>query len=449
MSPKLEKTLELFQEAKKYIPFGVNSNFRYWGDEYTLVITHGKGAYIWDADDNRYIDYRLGFGPVILGHAYPEVVNRVSEEIQKGTLFAWTTPLEIELAQRIARMTGVEKVRLSNTGTEATMHALRIARAYTDREGFIKFEGQYHGMHDYVLFSTASAPRGVLGARKSPINVQASSGIPEDIQQYVYNVPYNDFRMLEKTVKESWSDLAAIIVEPILGNAGAIMPKPGWLELIRDLCDKYEIVLIFDEVKTGFRLANGGAQEYFGIKADLVTYAKAMGNGFPIAAIGGKEEVMSVVEPGQVALGGTYSGNVVGTAAANATLEILERENVLEVIARRGEALMKGIDEILTRAGIPHVITGVPAMFGILLGRDTEPYDFRDYQDADEVLYQYLVLELIERGVLPDVDDREPWFLSYSHDENVVAETLNAFEDAVKALKQKVNGALLARGPMD
>ncbi len=449
MSRHLQKTLELFAEAKKYIPFGVNSNFRYWGDEYTLVVTRGQGAYIWDADGNRYVDYRLGFGPVILGHAYPAVVKRVSQEIQKGTLFAWTTPLEIELAQRITRMTGVEKVRLSNTGTEATMHALRIARAYTDREGFIKFEGQYHGMHDYVLFSTASAPRGVLGARKSPINVQASSGIPEDIQQYVYNVPYNDFRMLEKTVKESWSDLAAIIVEPILGNAGAIMPKPGWLELIRDLCDRYEIVLIFDEVKTGFRLANGGAQEYFGVQADLATYAKALGNGFPIAAIGGKEEVMSVVEPGEVALGGTYSGNVVATAAANATLEVLEKEHVLETIAQRGQTLMNGIDEILTRAGISHVITGVPAMFGILLGRDTSPYDFRDYQDADEVLYEYLVMELIERGVLPDVDDREPWFLSYSHDEQVIAETLNAFEDAVQALKTKVNGTLLARGPID
>ncbi len=437
MSPKLEKTLELFQEAKKYIPFGVNSNFRYWGDEYTLVVTRGQGPYIWDADENRYIDYRLGFGPIILGHAYPTVIERVTKEIQNGTLFAWTTPLEIELAKRITRMTGVEKVRLTNTGTEATMHALRIARAYTDREGFIKFEGQYHGMHDYVLFSTASAPRGVLGARKSPINVQASSGIPEDIQQYVYNVPYNDFKMLEKTVKESWSDLAAIIVEPILGNAGAVMPKPGWLELIRELCDKYDIVLIFDEVKTGFRIANGGAQEYFGVKADLVTYAKALGNGFPIAAIGGKEEVMSVVQPGQVALGGTYSGNVVGAAAANATLEMLETQPVLETIAARGKRLMQGIDEILTRAGIPHVLTGVPAMFGVLLGRDTIPYDFRDYQDADEVAYQYLVMELIERGVLPDVDDREPWFLSYSHDDAVIDETLNALEDAVKALTKK------------
>lgn len=434
MTRELHRTHELFQRAKQHIPFGVNSNFRYWDDETTLVVTRGEGPYIWDADGNRYIDYRLGFGPIILGHAYPAVIDRVSKEIRNGTIFAWTTPLEIELAERIVRLTGVEKVRLTNTGTEATMHALRIARAYTDREGFIKFEGQYHGMHDYVLFSTASTPRGVLGARQSPINVQTSSGIPEDIQQYVYNVPYNDFRMLEKTVRESWTELAAIIVEPIMGNAGAVMPKPGWLELIRELCDKYEIVLIFDEVKTGFRIARGGAQEYFGIRADLVTYAKALGNGFPVAAIGGTEEVMSVVRPGQVALGGTYSGNVVATAAANATLDVLEKEPVLETINANGRRLMDGIDEILTRAGIPHVLSGVPAMFAVLLGLEQLPEDFRDYQDSDMFLYQQLVFQLIERGVMPDIDNREPWFMSYSHDEQVIDETLDAFERAVNVL---------------
>ncbi len=445
MTRELKRTQELFQRAKQHIPFGVNSNFRYWDDNTTLVVTRGQGAYIWDADGNRYIDYRLGFGPIILGHAYPAVIDRVSREIRNGTIFAWTTPLEIELAERIVRLTGVEKVRLTNTGTEATMHALRIARAYTDRDAFIKFEGQYHGMHDYVLFSTASTPRGVLGARKSPINVQTSSGIPEDIQQYVYNVPYNDFRMLEKTVRESWTELAAIIVEPIMGNAGAVMPKPGWLELIRELCDKYEIVLIFDEVKTGFRIARGGAQEYFGIKADLVTYAKALGNGFPVAAIGGTEEIMSVVRPGQVALGGTYSGNVVATAAANATLDILEKEPVLETIMANGRKLMDGIDEILTRAGIPHVISGVPSMFAVLLGLEHQPEDFRDYQDSDAYLYQQLVFQLIDRGVMPDIDDREPWFLSYSHDERIIDETLDAFESAVNAL---VKGEVTYHAPI-
>ena len=435
MGRVLEQTRALFQRAKAVIPYGVNSNFRYWGDEDTLVVTRGEGAYIWDADGNRYIDYRLGFGPIILGHAYPEVVERVAEAIRGGTLFAWTTPLEIEVAERIVRMTGVERVRLGNTGTEVTMHALRIARAYTGREKFIKFEGQYHGMHDYVLFNTASTPAGALGSRRSPVNVPTTSGIPKDIVRYVINLPFNDFERLEETVEARWHELAAIIVEPLLGNAAGILPRPGWLEKIRELCDRYGIVLIFDEVKTGFRIANGGAQEYFGVKADLVTYAKALGNGFPIAAIGGKEEVMMTIEPGAVAHGGTYTGNVVGTAAAAATLEVLEREPIIETIFQRGQRLMDGIHQILTDAGVPHFMTGVPPIFSFILGVEEEPVDFRGYCRGDDDLYERLVMALIERGVMPDSDGREPWFLCYSHTDEVIDETLTVFEEAVKQIK--------------
>lgn len=431
MSRNLERTRSLFERAKRVIPYGVNSNFRYWGDD-TMVITRGEGAYIWDADGNRYIDYRLGFGPVILGHAYPPVVERVAEAIRHGTVFAWTTPLEIQVVERIVRMTGVDMVRLGNTGTEVTMHALRFARAYTGRERFIKFEGQYHGMHDYVLFSTASALFGGLGSRRSPINMQISSGIPEGIRHYVINLPFNDLERLEEVVEARWHELAAILVEPVMGNSAGILPRPGWLEKIRQLCDRYGIVLIFDEVKTGFRIAPGGAQEYFGVKADLVTYAKAMANGFPIAAIGGKRSVMEVVEPGRVAHGGTYTGNVVGTAAADATLELLETQPIIQTIFQRGRQLMDGIHEILTRAEIPHAMSGLPPMFSILLGAEEEPADFRDYCQGDSDLYERLVMALIERGVMPDCDGREPWFLCYSHGEKEIAETLTAFEEAVK-----------------
>ena len=437
MTRNLTQTHALFQKAKQFIPHGVNSNFRYWGDEDTLVVTRGEGACIWDADENRYIDYRLAFGPIILGHGYPPVVERVAEAIRDGTLFAWTVPLEIRVAERMARMTGVDKVRLGNTGTEVTMHALRIARGYTGRERFIKFEGQYHGMHDYVLFSTAGAPAGSLGSRRSPINVQMSSGIPEGIRHYVINLPFNDFERLEETVEAHWHELAAIMVEPLLGNAAGILPKPGWLEKIRELCDRYGIVLIFDEVKTGFRIANGGGQEYFGVQADLATYAKAMGNGFPIAAIGGKEEVMGVIGYGQVAHGGTYTGNVVGVAAADATLEILETQPIIETIFQRGQQLMDGIDDILTRADIPHCVIGLPPIFGLLLGTDEEPTDFRDYCGGDDELYERLAMALIERGVMPDSDGREPWFLCYSHGEQEIAETLTVFEEAVKDVKRK------------
>ncbi|HUV27737.1 MAG TPA: aminotransferase class III-fold pyridoxal phosphate-dependent enzyme, partial [Anaerolineales bacterium] len=253
-----EKTKSLFEKGKKVIPHGVNSNFRYWGDEDTLIIKRGEGAYVWDMDDKRYIDYRLGFGPVILGHAYPPVVERVQEALQGGNIFAWTTPYEISVAERICRMCKVDKVRLTNTGTEATMHALRIARAHTGREKFIKFEGQYHGMADYFMFSTASSNRGALGSIRSPITSPNTSGIPKALNQYVLLVAFNDFEGLEKTVKNNWGDLAAIFVEPLLGNSASIMPKPGFLEKIRELCDEYGIVMVFDEVKTGFRVARGG-----------------------------------------------------------------------------------------------------------------------------------------------------------------------------------------------
>jgi glutamate-1-semialdehyde 2,1-aminomutase len=434
MSRNLTQTHILFEKAKQVIPHGVNSNFRYWGDEDTLVVPRGKGAYIWDADENQYIDYRLAFGPIILGHAYPKVVERVVKAVGDGTLFAWTTPLEIQVAERIVRMTGVDKVRLTNTGTEATMHALRIARGYTGRERFVKFEGQYHGMADYFLFSTAGTPAGVLGSRRNPINVQSSSGIPDGIRQYVINLPFNDFEMLEETVEARWHELAAIFVEPLLGNAAGILPRPGFLEKIRELCDRHGIVLVFDEVKTGFRIANGGAQEYFGIKADLVTYAKAMGNGFPIAAIGGKEEVMGVIGYGSVSHGGTYSGNAIGVAAADATLEVLEKEPIIETIFQRGQRLMDGIDEILTRADISHCMTGLPPILSFILGTDEEPTDFRAYCAGDDALYERLAMELIDRGVMPDCDGREPWFLCYQHGEREIDDTLTAFEAAVKSI---------------
>jgi glutamate-1-semialdehyde 2,1-aminomutase len=436
MSLQGEKTRALYQRGCKVIPHGVNSNFRYWGPEDTMIIERGDGAYIWDADGKRYIDYRLAFGPIILGHNYPVIVEQVVEAMQRGTLYAWTTPLEIELAERITRMCNVDKVRLTNTGTEATMHALRIARAHTGREKFIKFEGHYHGMADYFMFSTASSLTKTLGSKYSPIPIPVTSGIPKHIADYVYTLPFNDFERLEQTVEAGWGDLAAIIIEPLMGNSAGILPKPGYLQKIRELCDKYGIMMIMDEVKTGFRIANGGAQEYFGVQADLLTYAKALGNGFPIAAIAGKEAVMMTLDPGSVAHGGTYTGNVVGASAAIATLKELEAKPIIESIYAYGTKLMEGIDQILTRAGIPHSMTGLAPIFGFILGVDETPQDFRDYGNGDDALYEKLAIEMIHRGVMPDSDGREPWFMSFQHDEQVIDDTLNIFEDSVKAIQE-------------
>jgi glutamate-1-semialdehyde 2,1-aminomutase len=432
---KYDKTQSLRERAMEVMPLGVSSNFRYWGPTETPAVARGEGCHYWDLDGNRYIDYRLGFGPIILGHAHPYVLRRVAEAMHRGTVFAAITELEPVTAERIIRMCpGVEMVRFANSGTEATMHALRMARAYTGRDKVLKFEGQYHGMYDYVLWSTASANPENLGPRNRPVPFQQSHGIPAGMDKLILTLPYNDFELLDATLKRQGQEVAAIIVEPVLGNAASIGPKEGWLEFLRQKCTDYGIVLIFDEVKTGFRIAPGGAQEAFGIRADLATYAKAIANGFPLAAIGGKREVMEILGKG-VSQGGTYCANAVAIAAGDATLELLEDGEVLKAIDVQGQKLKTGMAEVLTEAGIPHQILGPGAMPGIML-IDSEPVDFRDFARHDAELYERICVELIARGVIPDSDAREPWFLCAAHDDVAIDETLNAFEDAVQAAKR-------------
>jgi glutamate-1-semialdehyde 2,1-aminomutase len=436
MPLKLDQTRAVFERAKAVMPYGVSSNFRYWGDE-TPVVARAAGPYIWDVDGNRYIDYRLAFGPIILGHADARVTQRVTEALGNGTLFAHTHPLEVDVAERMVRMCpGVEKVRFANSGTEATMHALRIARAHTNREKFIKFEGCYHGFHDYVLFSTSMTPSGSLGSRRSPLAAANTSGIPEALRGLVISLPYNDLEMLERTVKARWGELAAILVEPIAGNMAALMPAPGFLELIRKLCDEYGIVMIVDEVKTGFRVARGGATEHFGIKGDLMTYAKSLANGYPLAAIGGSNAVMGTIEPGRMAQGGTFCGNAPGAAAASATLEVIETTDALDGIKARGTRLMQGMSEVLTEAGLDHEITGVPAMFGLTLQPAEKPVrDYRGTLESNHGLYERIAGEMRERGVELEPDWREPLFLCAALSEADVEETLNVFNDSVKAAR--------------
>jgi glutamate-1-semialdehyde 2,1-aminomutase len=426
------KTQSVYERACKVMPLGVTSNFRYWSDDTTLIAQRAKGAYLWDADGNRYIDYRLGFGPAILGHALDAIDDHVREAMQDGIVYAMTTEREVRVAERIVAMcSAVEMVRFTTSGTEATMHALRVARAYTGREKVLKFEGQYHGMYDYVLWSTYQ-PVEAMGSRRDPIPVQASSGIPAAIRDLIITLPFNDFDLLDRRVREQWHLLAAIIVEPMLGNCASIAPQPGFLELIRKLCDEFGIVMIMDEVKTGFRVARGGAQELYKINPDLATYAKSLGGGgYPIAAFGGKREIMEIIGHG-VAHGGTYTGNTLGVAAADKTLEILATTNALEVVADRGKQLQKGMSDILEAKGIPFAFAGHPSMFGVVLS-DHEPRDYRDWANSDHHTYDQIMVECIERGVMPDPDSREPWFLSSAHSEQDIAESLTAFEDAVNA----------------
>lgn len=433
MRMPFEKSQSLQNKAMKFIPLGVNSNFRYWGVGVTPYFDKAKGGYLWDADGNRYIDYRLAFGPIIMGHADDEVNLKVHEEIDRAVLCAMTGELELDVAQMIVDMCpAVEMVRLACSGTEATMHAVRVARAYSGREKIIKFEGMYHGFQDYTLFSTY-APASVYGNWNSPISIPASSGIPRALNDLVITLPFNNLEVLDNTLRRIGHEVAAIIAEPCMGNCGAIEPLPGFLKYIQEKCNEYGIVFILDEVKTGFRIANGGAQEYYSIKPDLATYAKAIGNGYPIAAFGGKREIMSIIGQG-VAQGGTYNNNMAGVAAAYATLKILKERPILATISERGCRLMEGLKLILAETGMPFCLNGYPAMFSFALGME-RVINQRDWDHADKEYYLKIVEAAIERGVMPDYDPREPWFLCYAHSNADIEETLNIMQDAVKAVR--------------
>jgi len=428
------KTHALQKRAQEIIPLGVNSNFRYWGDDITPYVDKAKGAYLWDVDGKKYIDYRMAFGPIILGHSFNEVDQKVIEEIQNGLLFAMTSELEVEVAEMIVEMSpAIDMVRFACSGTESTMHAIRVARAYTGRDIILKFEGNYHGMHDHALWSTY-APVESYGNERSPIPVPASSGIPKSMREFIITLPFNDMEGFERVMHSYGDQIAAVITEPCQGNCAAINPKEGFLELIRQKTEEHGCVFILDEVKTGFRIANGGAQEYYRIKPDLVTYAKALGNGYPIAAFGGKREIMSIIGHG-VAIGGTYTNNKPGVAGAYATLKLLKEKPILKTIEKRGRRLMDGLKDIFEENDIPVVVTGYPAMFSFSLGIDSVTNQ-REWAKSDHDLYLTLAEKAIERGVMPDHDAREPWFLCYEHSDADIDETLNVYAEIVKEVKK-------------
>jgi glutamate-1-semialdehyde 2,1-aminomutase len=426
-----QTTAEWFARAKGALVNGVSSGFRYWGDADTLVIDRGEGAYVYDMDGKRYIDYQMGFGPVILGHGDPTVAAAVAEAALAGTTFAMTTAREVAAAEKVRDVIPwADALRFTNTGTEATMHALRLARAYTGREVFVKFEGCYHGAHDYVLFSTAGAPVGKLGSHRSPVPWQASSGIPDTIRSLVRTVAFNDLEAMERLFRNEGHSIAAMLIEPMMGNCFGIMPEPGYLDGLRRICDEYGTVMIFDEVKTGFRMALGGATEVFGVTPDIGTFAKSMGNGFPVAAVAGKREIMDAWAQGGVTQAGTYSGNGVAAAAAAATIDVLATGEPFARIERTGRAIMDGLGKICDNRGVPHHVVGHPSMVGLFFGQE-RPTQFRDTAHHDAELYETVVLGMIDRGVMPVDEGLEPWFLSAAHSDEDVATTLTAFEEAL------------------
>jgi glutamate-1-semialdehyde 2,1-aminomutase len=338
---------------------------------------------------------------------------------------------EIEAAEKVIEALGwPDAMRFSNTGTEATMHAIRLARGLTGRDIVVKFEGQYHGMHDYVLFSTAGVPVGGLGSRFRPIALQSSSGIPEAIRSLVRTLPFNDLELVERVFKDEGQRIAAVIVEPMLGNAFGIMPLPGFLDGLRALCDQNGALLIFDEVKTGFRVAYGGASECFGVEPDIGTYAKSMGNGFPVAAIAMTDRVAAGWRSSGIAQAGTYSGNGIAVAAAAATIDRLATGEPHARIEKVGRSLMEGIDQVLADHGVEGRTTGHSSMFSIFLG-EGDLDEFRDTSTHNEPLYEKILFGMIRRGVMPCPDALEPWFVCAAHSDEDVATTLQVFDESL------------------
>jgi glutamate-1-semialdehyde 2,1-aminomutase len=423
---------ELYRRALRSMPGGTDSNFRAWGER-TIYVDRGKGGRVWDLDGNEYIDLRMGYGPNILGHADDRVDDYVNERMRRGVSFSLTSEDEVEAMELLKELTGwVQKARMTVSGTEATMHAMRVARAYTGRTKIVKFEGQYHGVHDYALISVTPNEMSELGSVENPVALAWGRGIPEAITRTVIPARFNEIDVLRRIFERDGDDIAAVIVEPVLGNAQAILPRPGFHEEMRTLTREFGSLLIFDEVKTGFRLARGGAAEFFGITPDLATFAKAMGNGYPAAAFGGTDEVMSVL-PDKVSHGGTYAGNRVAAAATVVTLKILRDTDALATIHRVGREVQLGLEEVITARGLPFVFTGHPAMFGIMF-TDRAPTEYRDWATSDHELYDAVANEMQERGAMPEPDSREPWFFCEAHArEDVVDRIVSIFAESLDA----------------
>lgn len=430
----LENSNRHFKKAVTKLPLGVASNFRYWGEDRTIYVKRGKGARFWDIDDNEYIDYRLGYGPAILGYADDRVDEAARQGMEIGGVFALATEMEYEVAKRISRMVpAAELIRYSNSGTEAVMAALRIARAYTGKDGHIGLEGAYHGLFAEVLWY--ADVEGWEEDKGNPKIRRYCKGVPSIVKPLFHTVPLNDSNALEDALKKNHQNIGAMLIEAIMGNCCSLTATTDFLKDARYLCDKYDVVMIVDEVKTGFRVARGGAQELLGVKADICTFAKALGNGYPISVVAGSEEIMRKVGAG-VTHGGTYTAHSVSLAAANKTLEILEETSALESIADYGTRLQQGIDKILTDRDIPHSFVGHPSMFGLFFS-DEAPEDYRAWKNSDYDFYNALAPNLHDMGVLIEPDSREPWFICEAHDAKCLQETLEGFETAVDITLEK------------
>lgn len=440
----LTKSNAQFQRAVQRLPLGVSSTFRYWGDDRTIYVHRGKGGRTWDIDGNGYVDYRLGYGPAILGYADDRVDAAARKGMEVGGVFALSTEKELTVADRISKMVpAAELVRFSNSGTEAVMAALRLARAYTGREEYLLVEGGYHGLFDAAMWM-ADMDHWSPGGNADPEVVPYGKGIPPTVKKLAHLVPMNDLQRLEDTFKTQGDRLAAMLIEPIQGNCCGISARRDYVQLARDLCDRYGVLLIIDEVKTGFRVGKGGIQGILGIRPDITTFAKAIANGYPISLVAGREDVMRTFRYGGASHGGTYTAHSVSLAAAEECLRILDETPALDTLAGYGERLKVGISEILTARGVTHSFSGHPSMFGIFFAAEP-PDNYRAWKTSDYSFYDRMAHYLHDLGIIVEPDSREPWFMCEAHglDDTCLTDTLRAVETAVDlTLQDQADGRL-------
>ncbi|KTD08202.1 glutamate-1-semialdehyde 2,1-aminomutase [Legionella jamestowniensis] len=415
---------ELFTQAQTVIPGGVNSPVRAFkgvgGNP--LFFKQGKGAYLVDADNKHYIDYVGSWGPLILGHCHPNVVQAVSEVLQSGMSFGAPTELEVRLAQKITQlMPAIEKVRMVNSGTEATMTAIRLARGFTGKNKIIKFNGCYHGHNDSLLVKAGS---GLL-----TLGIPSTPGIPASITEHTLIADFNNLEQTATLFTQYSDDIAAIILEPVAGNMGFVPPQPGFLEGLRDLCTAHDALLIFDEVMTGFRVALGGAQALFNITPDITTLGKVIGGGMPVGAVGGKAEIMNYLAPeGNVYQAGTLSGNPLAMAAGLATLTEIEKPGFYDNLGKFTNALVKGLAEVVESFQIPFCYDSIGGMFGFCFNAKKQVADYNDVASSDEQLFKQFFHGMLEKGVYFAPSMYEAGFVSSAHQQEEIRLTIEAAE---------------------
>ncbi|MDR0913036.1 MAG: glutamate-1-semialdehyde 2,1-aminomutase [Methanobrevibacter sp.] len=415
---------ELFDLAKNYIPGGVSSPVRAF-KPYPFFAKRAKGSKIWDVDGKEYIDHCLAYGPLILGHSNDKVIGDVKKQLEIGTTYGVPSELEIKLAKMVVdRVPYVEMIRFVNSGTEATMAAIRLARGFTSKNKIIKFDGAYHGAHDYVLVKPGS------GGMTSP----DSLGIPKDTTKNTLSVPFNNEEAIETIVKENYEDVAAIILEPVMGNIGCVEPKTGFLKFLRALCDEYNILLIFDEVITGFRLSRGCAGEYFGVYPDLVTFGKIIGGGFPMGAFGGKKEIMENIAPsGSVYQAGTFNGNPISVTGGIATLNQLDY-GFYKDLKDKGDFIRNRLVEFKDENLLKLQVVGLASMFQIYFNNEKVlNYEIAKKSDTDK--FNSYFNHLLSNGVFIPPSQFECCFISNAHSDEDLENVVNTIEEAILKLK--------------